>query len=52
MSVLGVWVAVEDANINNGCMWGVPKSHFVKTTKFFYKNKEETSTCFENIDGP
>ena len=33
-------------------MWGVPKSHEIKTTKFFYKNKEETSTYFDYTEGP
>ena len=51
LSVLGVWVAIEDANKFNGCMWGVPKSHLTQTTKFFHKNKEETETLFHYADG-
>lgn len=26
-SLTGVWTAVEDATIENGCLWAIPKSH-------------------------
>ena len=26
-SVVGFWIALEDATIENGCLWGLPKSH-------------------------
>lgn len=26
-SLTGVWIAIEDTNIKNGCLWVVPKSH-------------------------
>jgi phytanoyl-CoA hydroxylase len=35
---------VHDATIENGCLWGVPGSHFTPTTKFFRRNAEGTST--------
>jgi phytanoyl-CoA hydroxylase len=38
LSVVGVWVAIEDANNTNGCMWGVPGSHKIPTTKFFKRD--------------
>uniref|UniRef100_A0A3Q2WJS8 Phytanoyl-CoA dioxygenase domain-containing protein 1 n=1 Tax=Haplochromis burtoni TaxID=8153 RepID=A0A3Q2WJS8_HAPBU len=25
--VMGVWIALEDATINNGCLWFIPESH-------------------------
>lgn len=27
MSVIGLWFALEDATLENGCLWGVPKGH-------------------------
>lgn len=27
MSVIGLWFAIEDATLENGCLWGVPKGH-------------------------
>ena len=26
-SCTGVWIALDDATIENGCLWAVPKSH-------------------------
>ncbi|ETI61034.1 phytanoyl-CoA dioxygenase family protein [Marinomonas profundimaris] len=27
MSVIGLWFALEDATLENGCLWGIPKGH-------------------------
>ena len=27
MSVIGLWFAIEDATLENGCLWGVPTGH-------------------------
>lgn len=27
MSVIGLWFAIEDATLENGCLWGVPGGH-------------------------
>ena len=27
MSVIGLWFAIEDATLENGCLWGVPEGH-------------------------
>ncbi|MBD5772604.1 phytanoyl-CoA dioxygenase family protein [Marinomonas colpomeniae] len=35
MSVIGLWFAVEDANLENGCLWGVPGGHNVGLLKRF-----------------
>jgi len=26
-SVVGIWLALEDATVDNGCLWGLPGSH-------------------------
>jgi phytanoyl-CoA hydroxylase len=44
LSTMGVWIAIEDATKENGCMWGIPKSHETQTTKFFHRNQENTGT--------
>ena len=51
LSVLGVWVAIEDATVENGCMWGIPKSHNIKTTKFFGRNSDNTGTEVTYTEG-
>lgn len=43
-TTIGVWIAVHDATIENGCLWGVPGSHLTPTTKFFRRNAEGSST--------
>lgn len=25
--VMGLWIALEDATVNNGCLWFIPGSH-------------------------
>lgn len=31
--VLGVWIALEDATLENGCLWFIPGSHTSKDTR-------------------
>jgi hypothetical protein len=26
-NVIGIWIALEDCTVNNGCLWFLPKSH-------------------------
>lgn len=35
---LGVWIAIEDATLENGCLWAVPGSHKMGTTRRFIRN--------------
>lgn len=35
MSVIGLWFAIEDATLENGCLWGVPGGHEVGLLKRF-----------------
>jgi len=34
LSTMGIWIALHDANIENGCLWGIPGSH-KKPTSYF-----------------
>ena len=27
LKVIGVWIALEDADLENGCLWFIPGSH-------------------------
>lgn len=46
-SCIGFWVALEDATVENGCMWGIPGSHKkYKNDRRFVRGKEYNSTKF------
>lgn len=38
-SVLGIWVALEDAMLENGCLWGIPGSHLEPSPRSRYRRK-------------
>jgi phytanoyl-CoA hydroxylase len=40
LSCVGLWVAFDDATIENGCMWGIPGSHKTQTS-YFLKASED-----------
>ncbi|QUX97806.1 phytanoyl-CoA dioxygenase [Marinomonas sp. CT5] len=42
MSVIGLWFAVEDATLENGCLWGIPKGHQHGLLKRFERNSPES----------
>ena len=42
LSCIGIWVALEDATPQNGCMWGIPGSHKTPTSYFMYSNGKNT----------
>jgi len=49
LSTIGIWVALDDATLENGCMWGVPGSH-KNPTKYFMKRKADNSgTYFDGV---
>ena len=49
----GVWIALEDADVDNGCMWFVPGSHREGTSYRFLRTDTESGivTTFEG-QGP
>lgn len=38
-SCLGLWVALEDATLENGCLWGIPGSHLEPSPRRRYRRK-------------
>lgn len=37
-SVVGLWIALEDATVANGCLWGLPQSHVHGTHRKFIRD--------------
>lgn len=54
MTLVGFWIALEDANEENGCLWFIPKSHKNAVTKRMVLTRENGSltTKFEGSDEP
>eukprot|EP00349_Pseudokeronopsis_sp_Brazil_P007414 CAMPEP_0202965292 /NCGR_PEP_ID=MMETSP1396-20130829/9317_1 /ASSEMBLY_ACC=CAM_ASM_000872 /TAXON_ID= /ORGANISM="Pseudokeronopsis sp., Strain Brazil" /LENGTH=158 /DNA_ID=CAMNT_0049687963 /DNA_START=429 /DNA_END=905 /DNA_ORIENTATION=+ len=44
LSCQGIWVAFDDASTQNGCLWGVPGSHF-EDPIYYMKRKADNSGC-------
>jgi len=49
MSVVGFWVALEDATLENGCLWAQPGGHHTPLRKRFIRDPEG-GTRFEELD--
>ncbi|NLD77674.1 MAG: phytanoyl-CoA dioxygenase family protein [Acidimicrobiales bacterium] len=49
MSVVGFWVAVDDATIENGCLWAQPGGHRGPLRKRFVLD-DENGTRFDQLD--
>ena len=49
MSVLGLWVALQDATISNGCLYALPGGHKTGLKRKFIRN-EAGGTRFEELD--
>lgn len=46
-SVVGLWIALEDASVLNGCLWGLRGSHTNGIHKRFVRSKEDNSVSFK-----
>ncbi|TNE61624.1 MAG: phytanoyl-CoA dioxygenase family protein [Alphaproteobacteria bacterium] len=50
-SCLGFWVAVEDATVENGCLWGIPGGHKTGGLRSaFYRAETGVHTWHETLD--
>lgn len=49
LSVLGLWFALEDATVENGCLWGLPGGHRGPLRKRFVRT-EEGGTRMDVLD--
>ncbi len=57
MTVTGFWFAIEDATLQNGCLWTKPGGHRTALRKLFKRagatddaNPDEGGTIFEELD--
>ena len=49
MTVVGFWVALQDATLENGCLWAQPGGHRTPLRKRFVRNPAG-GTAFEELD--
>ena len=50
ISVKGFWFALEDASLENGCMWAIPGGHSNDLKSRFFRNEKGDGTEMEIID--
>ena len=50
ISVKGFWFALEDASLENGCMWVIPGGHRNDLKSRFFRNEKGDGTEMEIID--
>ena len=50
ISVKGFWFALEDASLENGCMWAIPGGHRKDLKSRFFRNEKGDGTEMEIID--
>jgi phytanoyl-CoA hydroxylase len=48
-NMIGLWFAIEDATLENGCLWAIPGGH-VNPLKSRFKRSPEGKTYFEVYD--
>ena len=48
-SVIGLWFALEDATIENGCMWALPGGHHEPVRRRFHRTAA-TAAAYEILD--
>jgi len=41
-----MWFALHDANVENGCLWGIPGSNKDKTTYFMIRTPDNLNTIY------
>src|SRR6188768_4110646 len=50
LSVVGFWFAIEDATLDNGCLWAAPGGHLGPLRQVFKRNATDDGTVFEPLD--
>ena len=51
LSVTGFWFAIEDATLENGCLWAAPGGHHAPLRKVFRRlGTDDDGTTFEDLD--
>ena len=50
ITVTGFWFAIEDATLDNGCLWAAPGGHRGPVRQLFKRNESGEGTRFEQLD--
>ncbi|MFZ9231998.1 MAG: phytanoyl-CoA dioxygenase family protein, partial [Ilumatobacteraceae bacterium] len=50
VTVTGFWFAIEDATLENGCLWALPGGHRTTLRKKFVRNAANDGATFEVLD--
>jgi phytanoyl-CoA hydroxylase len=50
MTVTGFWFALQDATIDNGCLWALPGGHRLGLKQRFVRDESSDGTRFEVLD--
>ncbi len=50
ITVTGFWFAIEDATLDNGCLWAAPGGHHGPLRQLFKRNAAGDGTFFEPLD--
>ena len=50
VTVTGFWFAIEDATLENGCLWAEPGGHRGPLRQVFKRNAANDGTLFEQLD--
>lgn len=50
VTVTGFWYAIEDATLENGCLWALPGGHRTSLRKRFVRNATDDGATFEVLD--
>lgn len=43
-SVIGLWLAIDEATVENGCLWALPGGHRIAVKKRFQRTADDTAT--------
>jgi len=49
---MGLWIALEDVTLENGCLWFIPGSHREGITRRFVRNPDPSSPTLTLYTGP
>lgn len=52
VKLLGYWIPLEDATIENGCLWVLPGSHKGEVYKRFIRDSEDKTSLITVVDTP
>jgi len=50
ITVTGFWFAIEDATLDNGCLWAAPGGHRGPLRQLFKRNATDDGTVFEPLE--